>query len=97
MKSIESMRRPQLKIRRVNLDTGHENVAIMSRHSRALRPDVFRGFSRIELHSDAKVLLATLLITDDESLVGADELVDSTCVLVISRGDARRKRLISAA
>ena len=41
--------RPQLKVRRVSLDTGRENVIVISRHSKALRPDVFRGFSRVEL------------------------------------------------
>ncbi len=66
--------RPQLKIRRVNLDTGRENVAVISRRSKALRPEVFRGFSRVELRRNSKVLLATLLITDDDSLVGPDDL-----------------------
>ena len=53
--------RPQLKIRRVNLDTGRENVVVISRRSKALRPEVFRGFSRVELRRNSKVLLATLL------------------------------------
>jgi thymidine phosphorylase len=65
--------RPQLKVRRVNLDTGRENVVVMSRRSKALRPEVFRGFSRVELSCNSKVLLATLLITDD-GLVAADEI-----------------------
>jgi hypothetical protein len=56
---------PQLNIRRVNLDTGRENVVVISRQSTALRPDVFRGFSRVELRANSKVLLATLLLTDD--------------------------------
>ena len=66
--------RPQLKVRRVSLDTGRENVVVISRHSSALRPEVFRGFSRVELRAIAKVLLATLLITDDDALVGPDEI-----------------------
>lgn len=66
--------RPPLKVRRVNLDTGRENVVVMSRHSSALRPDLFRGFSRVELQRGSKVLLATLLITDDDGLVGSDEV-----------------------
>ncbi|MDT3687373.1 MAG: thymidine phosphorylase family protein [Pseudorhodoplanes sp.] len=66
--------RPQLKIRRINLDTGRENVAVISRRSKALRPEVFRGFSRVEVRRDSKVLLATLLITDDDALVGPDEI-----------------------
>jgi len=65
--------RPQLKIRRINLDTGRENVVVMSRRSNALQPDVFRGFSRVALRNNAKVMLATLLITDD-GLVGPEEL-----------------------
>src|SRR5690242_18062555 len=66
--------RPQLKIRRISLDTGRENVVVISRHSSALRPDVFRGFSRVELRCNSRVLLATLLITDEDTLVGPDEL-----------------------
>jgi len=65
--------RPALKIRRINLDTGRENVVVISRRSKALQPDVFRGFSRVELRHNARVMLATLLITDD-GLVGPDEL-----------------------
>jgi thymidine phosphorylase len=66
--------RPQLKICRVNLDTGRENVAVISRRSKALRPEVFRGFSRVEVRRNARVLLATLLITDDDRLVGPEDL-----------------------
>jgi len=66
--------RPQLLIRRVHLDTGRENVVVISRRSRALRPEIFRGFSRVELRCNGKVLLATLLITDDDAVVGPDQL-----------------------
>jgi thymidine phosphorylase len=66
--------RPPLKVRRVSLDTGRENVVVISRHSSALRPDIFRGFSRVEQQRGSKVLLATLLITDDDALVGSDEV-----------------------
>ena len=47
--------RPQLKIRRINLDTGRENVAVISRRSKALRPEVFRGFSRVEIRRNSPV------------------------------------------
>jgi thymidine phosphorylase len=66
--------RPQLQIRSVNLDTGRENVVVISRQSKALRAEIFRGFSRVELRRDSKVLLANLLITDDDALVGPDEI-----------------------
>lgn len=62
--------RPQLGTGHINLDTGRENVVVISRRSTALRPEVFRGFSRVELRRDGKVLLATLLLTDDDGLVG---------------------------
>ena len=66
--------RPRLKVRRINLDTGRENVIVISRRSSALRPDVFRGFSRVAIRRNAKVLLATLLITDEDAFVGPDEI-----------------------
>jgi thymidine phosphorylase len=72
--STASTSRPALKIRRVSLDTGQENVVVISRRSRALRPEIFRGFSRVELRCNSRVLVATLLITDDDALVGPDEI-----------------------
>jgi thymidine phosphorylase len=66
--------RPQLRVRRINLDTGRENVAVISRRSKALRPEVFRGFSRVELRCNSKVLLATLLVTQDDALVGPEDI-----------------------
>ena len=66
--------RPQLRIRRIALDTGRENIAVMSRRSHALRPEVFRGFSRVEIGHAGKSILATLMLTDDDGLVGPDDL-----------------------
>lgn len=68
------LQRPQLKIRRVRLDTGRENVVVISRRSKALRAEIFRGFSRVELRLNGKALLATLLITDDDALAAEDEI-----------------------
>jgi thymidine phosphorylase len=48
-------------------------VVVISRRSTALRAEVFRGFSRVELRRNSKVLLATLILTDD-GLVAPDEL-----------------------
>src|SRR6185437_4104644 len=66
--------RPQLSIRRINLDTGRENVAVISRRSTALRAEVFRGFSRVEVRRNSNAILATLLITEDNALVAPGEL-----------------------
>lgn len=68
--NASEMNRPSLRIVAVNLDTGRENVVIVSRRSKALRPELFRGFSRVELRCNSRTLLATLLITDDDALVG---------------------------
>ena len=68
---IASAARPQLKLRRIQLDTGRENVVVMARRSKALRPDVFRGFSRVELRSNSRTMLATLLLSED-GLIGTD-------------------------
>jgi thymidine phosphorylase len=69
-----NLSRPQLSVCRVDLDTGRENVVVISSRSNALRPEVFRGFSRVELRRGAKMLLATLIITDDDDLVGPSDL-----------------------
>ena len=71
--NVANSSRPQLKIRRVHLDTGRENVVVISRRTTALRPEVFRGFSRVELRCNSKVLLATLILTDD-GLVSPHEI-----------------------
>lgn len=63
-----------LKVRPVALDTGRENVAVVSRRSKALRPEVFRAFSRVELRCNARVLLASLMVTEDDALVAPDEI-----------------------
>lgn len=66
--------RPSLKVRRVSLETGQENVVVISRRSTALRPEVFRGFSRVDVTAAGRALRATLLLTDDDGLVGPGEL-----------------------
>jgi thymidine phosphorylase len=66
--------RAPLRVRRVALDTGRENVVVISRRSQALRPEVFRAFARVELRAGARVLLATLVVSDDDGLVAPDEI-----------------------
>jgi len=45
-KKTESSR-PQLKVRRVSLDTGRENVVVIARHSTALKAQHDPGFSKL--------------------------------------------------
>lgn len=49
-------------------------MAVVSRRSLALRPEVFQAFSRIELRGNGRTLLATLVISDDDALVAPDEI-----------------------
>ena len=64
----------RLRIRRLPLDTGRENIAVLSVHSRAMRPDVFRAFSRVRIRDGGTEILATLITSDDVALLGPDEL-----------------------
>lgn len=65
---------PGLKVRRISLDTGRENVAVISRHSPVLRAEVFRAFSRVELLHEGRMILATLIMADDDALVHRNEI-----------------------
>ena len=73
MNSVDTSR-PPLKIRRVNLDTGRENVVVISRQSKALRPEVFRGFSRVELRRNSQGAAGDPADHRRRRLVGPDEL-----------------------
>jgi thymidine phosphorylase len=56
------------------LDTGRENVAVILASSLALRPEVFRSFSRVEIAGSERTVIATLMTADDPGLVGPTEL-----------------------
>ena len=63
-----------LRIRRLALDTGRENVAVLLAGSTALRPEVFRSFSRVAITAAARTIIATLMTSDDPMLIGPAEL-----------------------
>lgn len=64
----------KLRIRRVPLDTLRENVAILSASCIALRPEAFQAFKRIEITHGDRVLIASLDIALDPSLVAPDQI-----------------------
>ncbi len=68
------LRAHSLKIKRVAIDTEPENTALLSRQCTLYRAEEFRALKKIEVKGDSKSLLATLIITDDQSTVAADEL-----------------------
>jgi len=63
-----------LKLKSIKIDTYPDNVAFLARRCCAYRPEEFRAFRKIDVIHDEKRLLASLLIVDDENIVGADEL-----------------------
>jgi len=63
-----------LRVRRLPLDTGRENVAFLSARCQALRPEVFRGFSRVAISDGAATLIASLATMDHGDILEPDEL-----------------------
>lgn len=64
----------RLKVRRVLIDTFHENVAYLHRHCALYRAEGFKALSKIEVRTNGHSVLATLNVVDDTSLVGLDDL-----------------------
>lgn len=63
-----------LKLKRIAIDTYGENVAFLARHCTIYRPEEYQAFKKIEVIHNGNKLLASLLIADDEHIVGASEL-----------------------
>lgn len=67
-----------LKIKKVAIDTEPENTAFLSRRCCGYRAEEFRALKKIEISGEAggatRSILATLVIADDPSIVGTDEL-----------------------
>jgi thymidine phosphorylase len=62
-----------LKAKPLPLDTFRENVVILARYSRVLRPERLRGSRKVEVRLNDRALLATTIIAE-ESLVAPDEI-----------------------
>ena len=65
---------PQLKIRKVSIDTYKENVAFLHRECDTYRAEGFQALSKIEIHSDHHHIVAVLNVVDDENIVAPGEL-----------------------
>ncbi len=63
-----------LKLRRIGIDTYRDNVAFLARRCSAYRPEEFQALKKIEVMNGGARLLASLMIVDDEAIVGRDEL-----------------------
>ncbi|MDH5301733.1 MAG: thymidine phosphorylase family protein [Gammaproteobacteria bacterium] len=63
-----------LALRRIDIDTYHENVAYLHRECELYRAEGFQALSKIEITTDGKRILAVLNVVDDASIVGPSEL-----------------------
>jgi thymidine phosphorylase len=63
-----------LKIRRIAIDTYHENVAYLHRNCSIYRAEGFQALSKIQVSANSHKVLAVLNVVDDDSIVYPDEL-----------------------
>ncbi len=63
-----------LRLRRVAIDTYHENVAYLHRNCALYRAEGFQALSKVEVRANGNLIYAVLNIVDDESIVTPDEL-----------------------
>ncbi|MEZ5644152.1 MAG: thymidine phosphorylase family protein [Burkholderiaceae bacterium] len=63
-----------LSLRRIGIDTYHENVAYMHRDCAVYRAEGFQALSKVEVRANGRRILATLNVVDDERIVECGEL-----------------------
>ena len=63
-----------LKVRRIAIDTYHENVAYLNRDCEIYRAEGFQALSKILVSTNGRRVLAVLNVVDDKSIVNPDEL-----------------------
>jgi len=64
----------RLALRRVLIDTYHENVAYMHRDCDIYRAEGFKALSKVEVRTNGRSILATLNVVDDQTIVACGEL-----------------------
>jgi len=73
-KSPTSNAKDMLKIRRVAIDTYHENVAYLHRNCALYRAEGFQALSKVKIQANSTSIYAVLNIVDDDSIVSPNEL-----------------------
>lgn len=63
-----------LVLRRVAIDTYHENVAYLHRDCAVYRVEGFQALSKVQVCANGRTILATLNVVDDTAIVGCHEL-----------------------
>jgi thymidine phosphorylase len=62
-----------LTVRPLAIDTFRENLVLLSRDCRALRPERLAGVRKVEVSAGGRTVMAGVVICDDPALVGPDE------------------------
>ena len=68
------MSNDNLKIRRIAIDTYHENVAYLNRECEIYRVEGFQALSKIKVCANGSRVLAVLNVVDDNSIVQPGEI-----------------------
>lgn len=63
-----------LKLRRVAIDTYHENVAFINRNCELYRAEGFQALSKVAVMANGQQIIAVLNIVDDDNIVPPEEL-----------------------
>ena len=63
-----------LTLKRVAIDTYHENVAFLHRDCPLYKAEGFQALNKIEIQQDGQRILAVLNVVDDDCIVARDEL-----------------------
>ena len=64
----------RLAVRRMRIDTYHENVAYMHRECETYRAEGFKALSKVEIHANGHSILASLNVVDDAHILSCNEL-----------------------
>jgi len=72
--SKQSTSKTMLKLKRVAIDTYHENVAFLHRNCEIYRAEGFQALSKISIMANGTRIHAVLNVVDDEHIVAPGEL-----------------------
>ncbi len=70
VKSVEET----LHLRRLGIDTYHENVAYLHRECEVYRAEGFQALSKLKICADGQHILAVLNVVDDDSIITSSDL-----------------------
>ncbi len=62
------------RLKRVAIDTHHENIVLLSRNCTAYHSEQFQALAKLEVRHGGRVILAWLNIVDDDAIVGPEEV-----------------------